>query len=279
MMLDMYSRQQLRAVWRGCRSINFETSNWIRQGGVISPLLFCVYIDMLLIELEKAGTGCHKGRYFYGALCYADDITLCAPSIDGLRCMLRKCETFGDLFSVTYNPTKTVCVQFSRSRITDRPSVYLNGSQRQWREEVNHLGNHLTYNLREHVEICEKKSDLIQRVNSVIVTLGRSSSSIICKVFNSQCAHFYGAEAWSYADKTVSEFQTMWNRCVRRLFHLPHMTHRHFLPQLLNCPTALNQIYVHFLKMLVQMEKSDNKRVSFLARIETAEASLAAIYL
>ena len=30
----------------------------IRQGGVLSPILFMIYIDDLLVELERQGIGC-----------------------------------------------------------------------------------------------------------------------------------------------------------------------------------------------------------------------------
>ena len=57
----------------------------MRQGGVLSPLLFAVYIDELLIRLERLRTGCYSGCFFVGALCYADDIVLLAPSPSALR--------------------------------------------------------------------------------------------------------------------------------------------------------------------------------------------------
>ena len=78
MMMDMYKRQSLRTVWQRSKSQSFQTSNRIRQGGIMSPLLFCIYMDVLLLELEKVGVGCRVGHHFFGALCYADDITLCA---------------------------------------------------------------------------------------------------------------------------------------------------------------------------------------------------------
>jgi len=48
--------------------------NGVKQGGVLSPVLFCVYIDELLTSLHRAGIGCHIGYMFVGALAYADDL-------------------------------------------------------------------------------------------------------------------------------------------------------------------------------------------------------------
>jgi len=34
------------------------TINGVKQGGVLSPVLFCLYTDGLLVALSKAGVGC-----------------------------------------------------------------------------------------------------------------------------------------------------------------------------------------------------------------------------
>ncbi len=51
-------------------------------------MLFCVYIDDLLTLLSEAGFGCFIGPVFVGALVYADDIVLLAPTPMALRKML-----------------------------------------------------------------------------------------------------------------------------------------------------------------------------------------------
>ncbi len=56
----------------------------VKQCGVLSPILFCVYMDELLVRLSKSGIGCHLGHRFAGALCYTDDLTLLAPSLNGV---------------------------------------------------------------------------------------------------------------------------------------------------------------------------------------------------
>ena len=162
---------------------------------MISPLLFCVYMDELLKRLETEGVGCWIGKHFYGCLGYADDLTLAAPSVGGLRQMVKTCEMFGQEYSVDYNPTKTICVLFSRRRALDKPRVELCGTPLSWMDRVKHLGIHLEYNLRETTEIRMKKSDMIQRVNTTLVTLGVGNDKVISKIFNTQCAHFYGAQA------------------------------------------------------------------------------------
>ena len=93
-LLNWYSDQNVCVSWNGQFSNKFSVSNGVRQGGVLSPILFTVYIDDLLTELEKKGVGCHWNNHFVGALCYADDIALLAPSPAALRLMLDTCSSF-----------------------------------------------------------------------------------------------------------------------------------------------------------------------------------------
>ena len=47
------------------------------------------------------------GGQFTGALAYADDIILMAPSLSALRLMLLCCELFATSHGLLFNPTKT----------------------------------------------------------------------------------------------------------------------------------------------------------------------------
>ena len=265
--MDLYSRQVMRTTWSGEVSETFQTSNGVRQGGVLSPVLFCVYMDSLLYKLEEKGYGCWIGNSYFGAIGYADDLVLLSPTVKGLRNMLKICEEFGEKFGVQYNPKKTVCIMFSRQKVNIKPVIKLCGSEVKWVDSIQHLGNIISANLSEVHDVKQKRGDLIQRVNSVLSTLDGSNDTILKKVFNTQCAHLYGTATWSFQDKSLKDFVIAWNRCVRRLFRLPFMTHTRYLPHLLGTPAVLDQIYLRFINMCNSMCKSDNKRMRFLFEV------------
>ena len=42
--------------------------NGVKQGGVLSQIIFSVYIDGLLVRLHNSGVGCYVGTQFVAAL-------------------------------------------------------------------------------------------------------------------------------------------------------------------------------------------------------------------
>ena len=54
-----YKQQEMSVRWNGICSAGFGVSNGVRQGGVLSPVLFSVYMDGLLYKLKESGVGCY----------------------------------------------------------------------------------------------------------------------------------------------------------------------------------------------------------------------------
>ena len=63
----------------------FFITNGVRQGGVLSPLLFNLYIRELSLALNCINAGCCLGHLIINHLLYADDVVLVAPSTKGLQ--------------------------------------------------------------------------------------------------------------------------------------------------------------------------------------------------
>ena len=84
LLMVMYSRQSANVRWSNECSKQFPITNGVKQGAVLSAILFCVYIDDLFSVLRRKRNGCWIDDNFYGMLGYADDIMLISPTRDGL---------------------------------------------------------------------------------------------------------------------------------------------------------------------------------------------------
>ena len=122
----------------------------MRQGAVLSPSLFSLYIDSLLIQPEKSGYGCHINNYFYGCSAYADDIILLSPTRNGLQSMFNLCVSYFQKHNITISTnvdlakSKTKCIYFSHNKSKIMPAkIMLNETPLPWVDSWPHLGNEL----------------------------------------------------------------------------------------------------------------------------------------
>jgi len=60
--LSWYRQQIMQVKWGTNYSSPFTVTNGVRQGGVLSPYLFAVYLDELSIQLGSARVGCTVGN-------------------------------------------------------------------------------------------------------------------------------------------------------------------------------------------------------------------------
>ena len=99
-------------------SESFAIPNGTRQGSVLSPTLFSVYLDELLGQLRQLGVGCHVGGWWYGAACYADDLVLLAPARTAAAMMLECCEKYAAEHNLQFSTdplpqkSKSKCIYF-----------------------------------------------------------------------------------------------------------------------------------------------------------------------
>ena len=193
--------------WNSVESSSFQVKNGVRQGAILSPSLFCVYLDTLLSQLRDAGVGCHLGGVFLGAYGYADDVTLLAPSRQGLQSMLRICEEFAVSHSMQFSTdpvpakSKSKCLFFSRTRSSnDIDNVILNGNKLPWVTTAKHLGNHLSSKLNLSFFCPETKTDLLckrailfEKVHQVMQQFGYLDPHLVIKLLSIYSTALYGS--------------------------------------------------------------------------------------
>ena len=70
--------------WGSTLSTDFQVTNGVRQGGILTPMLFNLYINNLSIRLTNSGIGGTLDGNFVNHMIYADD--LCFVSYPHLVC-------------------------------------------------------------------------------------------------------------------------------------------------------------------------------------------------
>ena len=116
-LLYMYTKQKLQVRWSCSISSQFTACNGIKQGAVLSSVIFSVYMDGLFEQLETSGVGCHMGKHNTGGIGCADDLTLLTPTRSGLKVLIEICEQYAHDYCIKFNSAKSMYLVFrGRSR-------------------------------------------------------------------------------------------------------------------------------------------------------------------
>ena len=168
--------QKCNVVWNNCQSSEFNVKNGVRQGAVISAILFAIYIDELLIILRKSNIGCHIDGVFMGCQIFADDVFLLSGNISGLQAMIDICHKFASKrnlkFGTDVNPekSKTKCIIFSKNSkdLNVEWNLKLDGEPLPWVRKVKHLGNILESDNTMKLDCAVKRGQFIGKINSLL---------------------------------------------------------------------------------------------------------------
>ena len=117
----------------------------VRQGEVLSPFLYCIFVDELLDILTVSGLGVSISGLYCGAPMYADDLVLVASTPKELQAMLDVVERYASRWRYSLNADKSVVMVLGESSRTRS----LARSTRKWTlgaesikevDEQHHLG-------------------------------------------------------------------------------------------------------------------------------------------
>ena len=88
-----YCHQEMHVRCGSTSTSSCHVSNGVMQGGILSPMLFNVYMDQLSIRLNRSGIGGDIGGHLINHLCYADDLCLISLSSAGMQSLLDICNS------------------------------------------------------------------------------------------------------------------------------------------------------------------------------------------
>ncbi len=81
--------------WGDAMSDPFHVTNGVRQGHILSPFLFNVYMNELSNKLNGCKVGCLISELLINHLMYADDLVIFCSYSAGLQQMLKICSEYG----------------------------------------------------------------------------------------------------------------------------------------------------------------------------------------
>lgn len=268
LLLNLYTSSIASVAWNGVCSRSFCVRNGVRQGGIISPILFCVYIDGLLNQLSESGVGCYIGHIYTGVLAYADDIVLLAPTPSAMRTLLKICEDYGKLYSVVFNAAKSACLQVTKVPRLEATDVefYIDGKKLASVDKFSHLGHIISAKLDDRDDILRGRNSLCGKVNNVLVYFQQCAPLVKVKLLRSYCSDLYGCTLWDMSHSCVEDVCVAWRKGVRRALGLPNRTHSALLAPVSGFLPLKDELMCRVTSFIANCLCSVNSIVNFVSR-------------
>ena len=198
--MQWYTTQKDCVRWGSALSDNFRITHGVRQGGILSPLFFNVYMDCLSESLCNTQTGCNVGGVMINHMMYADDLVIISPSANGLQRLVDICAVYGQNHDILFNHDKTVCMYMPSASgnryYLNTPVVILNGIQLAFVRTYKYLGTVMTCDNADDANMRRQRGICYARANGIIKNLSMCSRVVKATLFRTFCSNMYCSQLW-----------------------------------------------------------------------------------
>ena len=228
-----------RVRWDNVFSGWFSITAGVRQGGVLSPDFYGIYVNDLICILQKSGVGCYILRIFAACLFYADDMAVLAPSIKGLQILLNLCHSYCVEWDILLNAKKTKNMVFGKGC---KPTFQtkMNNIEIPWVDHWKYLGVTLKSGAKFGCCVKEKLGSFYRSVNGILRVEGHTDELVRLRLLEAHCLPIltYAIEVIHVSNRDDRrQLRVAYNSIFRNLFHYSYNESVTELQHALNRPT------------------------------------------
>ena len=255
-----YQHQRMAVRWGTHISSFFRVTNSVRQGSILSPKLFSIYMDDLSVSLNALPIGCNVDGTLINHLLYADDICLISLSSAGLQKLLNTCEQYCASHDITFNTNKCYCMCIkSKQDKHSLPTMYLCNQNLSFVDSVKYLGVHIDSSQKSDNDVKRQLKTVYGQANELRKCFMLCTYTVKCTLFSSYCTAMYCSPLWFCSTAaSLQQLKVAYNNALRRLLGIPtyHSAREMFVN--LGLPSFPELIRKHINLFVERLESSKN---------------------
>ena len=195
----------------------------VRQGCMISPLLFNIYSEMIFRVL-KDEEGIKIGGLKINNLRYADDSVILAESEEDLQRLVGKVNDEGERFGMAINVSKTKTMVVSRKKEIPRVSIQICDTLIEQVSKFVYLGQTVTEDgkcdnaIKQRIEIARSVFMKMEK----ILCCRSINFELRCRIWKCYIwsTLLYGVETWTLCKETERKLEAFEMWCFRRMLRI-----------------------------------------------------------
>jgi hypothetical protein len=200
----------------------FQLVCGIRQGGVLSPVLFALYVDDLIDKLKLLSYGCFVRFVNFNVLMYADDILLIAPTVNALQLLVTSCELTLKCLDMSINVKKSACMRIGKRANVECSSITIGDGQTiGWHDNLKYLG--INFIRATYLKCCTRraKGAFYRAFNAIFGKVGRcASETVLAELLVTKCLPIllYAVEACPLNTSEINSLQFALSSAIMKIF-------------------------------------------------------------
>jgi exonuclease III len=219
-LFDWFSHNVIIVKWLNELSSSFQVNLGIRQGGAMSPVLFAIYVDDVLVKLNSSRLGCTVKGLTVNAFMYADDLILLAASVTDLQRLIDICVDSLTTIQLSVNAKKCFCMRIGKRFRIDCNNVKIDKFPIQWSSEIRYLGVYFIsgHVIKFNLDYCKKK--FYRCLNSILSKTGTKVIDILLSLTHSYCIPvlLYATESMSLTITEKRRLASPFQRLYFKMF-------------------------------------------------------------
>ena len=191
LLINWYDKCFAFVRWNGALSRCVELLCGVRQGGVLSPVLFALYVDNIIVRLRSAKLGCSILNVYIGCVMYADDLLLLSASVSTLQSMIIICSDEVSYLDMRFNVSKSAVIRVGKRFKQSCSSLTCDSGSLTFADTVKYLGIHIVSDFQFTIDIIKLKSRFYAALNSLLSKCGSYMNEMVTlQLINAFCRPF-----------------------------------------------------------------------------------------
>ena len=221
-----YLNMQYVVKWANTHSNSFHVLCGTKQGGILSPDFFAIYINDLILQLKKTGVGCHVINLFIACILFADDVSLVAPTRGTLQQLIDVCAKYCTKFCLKFNVRKTKVMVFGKlsGSVSHLAKIVVNGESIEYVQSCRYLGFFIVSSKHFKLSVNEDLRGFFGSVNSILTCVHKPKENVLMQLLYSNCVPklTYGAAIKELNSTESNQYSVALNSAIRRIFGFRH---------------------------------------------------------